>query len=204
MAPARILGPALALPALLITACSSTPEPATAGAATPTSASADPSAAPAVVRTPRLARTTAPGRCVSTALASRIGRAEGAAGHTYFALLLINRGHVTCLLDGYPGVSFTAGDDAHRVGAPGRRDGRYPPAPVRLAPGATAHVTVAVPSDYRVYDGETCRPAASTGLRIYPPGSTGSLLVRDPTTVCTNPALHYMSISVVRPGRDPD
>lgn len=100
-------------------------------------------------------------------------------------------------------MSFTAGTDAHQVGAPAQRDRRYRAAPVTLAPGASAHATVTV-ANYGLYDPSQCRPVASTGYRVYPPGFTRSLLIAAPGTVCSRPGVQDFEVTVVRRGTSPD
>lgn len=215
------------LPALTLTACSSPARP-TAGALTGAASSAAASPSPSASRTgaapptsaasqtdaatptdsttptPRPSTSSAgPSRCPASVLRASQGRAEGSAGHFHVALLLTNRGDVPCVLDGYPGVSFTAGSDAHQIGSPAQRDRRYPATPVTLKPGATGHATVTV-ANYGVYDESQCRPARSTGYRVYPPGSTGSLLVTAPGTVCSRPGVQEFGVTVVRTGSTPD
>jgi len=137
-----------------------------------------------------------PSRCVSSSLRASLGQSEGTAGSIYTALVLTNRGSVACTLDGYPGVSFTAGTDAHQVGSPAKRDNRYRAALLLLAPGATAHTTVKV-ADHSAYDPATCLAVPANGFRIYPPGS---LLVRAPQQVCSKPGVQGFEKSAVRRG----
>src|SRR5450759_2538482 len=70
-------------------------------------------------------------------------------------------------------------------------------------PGATVHVTVEV-ANYGNYDHQACQPEPATGYRIFPPGSTGSLLVSAPQTVCSKPGGQGFQTSVVRTGTIPD
>jgi Protein of unknown function (DUF4232) len=201
----------LAVPVVLaMTACSTSANPTTVvptSAATSTaSASRTSTTAPntipvAKVTTP--ATPIRPGRCVSSGLRASLGQSLGAAGTSYVALVLTNQSRVTCTLDGYPGVSFIAGTDAHQIGAPAHRDPRFSSAPVTLLPGATVHATVGV-ANYANYDLHACQPAQATGYRIFPPGSTGSLLVSAPQTVCSKPGVQSFQTSVVRTGTSPD
>lgn len=218
MKTAHPLGLALLL-VLALTACSSTnnatvapttgatssasPTPTTTPAATAHPTAAHPTAAPstAAPTTTRAQVTTSarPGRCVSSGLRASLGRGGAAAGTAYIALLLTNRSRVTCTLTGYPGVSFVAGTDAHQVGAPASRDRRFSATPVTLSPGATSHATIAV-ANFANYDQSACKPASATGYRIFPPGSTGSLLISAPQKVCSRPGVQSFQTSVVRTG----
>ena len=193
MKTTHALGLALLL-ALALTACSSSAN-RTTGA--PTTVAATAPTTGAQVTTP--ATPERPGRCVSSGLRASLGQSRGAAGTSYVALLLTNRSRLTCTLDGYPGVSFIAGTDAHQIGAPAQRDRRVGAAPVMLVPGATVHVTVGV-ANYGNYDQQACQPARATGYRIFPPGSTGSLLISAPQTVCSKPGVQSFQTSVVRTG----
>ena len=206
MKTAHVLGMAL-LPALALTACTS----ANTTTGTPTTVASSAATTAATTGTPATtgtqATTTATparlGLCVSSGLRASLGQSRGAAGTSYIALLLTNRSRVPCTLDGYPGVSFTAGTDAHQIGAPAQRDRRVGAAPVILVPGATVHVTVEV-ANYGNYDQQACQPEPATGYRIFPPGSTGSLLVSAPQTVCSKPGVQGFQTSVVRTGTIPD
>jgi hypothetical protein len=213
MKTTRVLGLALLL-ALAPTACSSSANRTTGAsvsAGTPT-ASARATSAPTTVaiaapttgsQITAPATPARPGRCVSSNLRASLGKSLGAAGHAYIALLLTNRSRVTCTLNGYPGVSFTAGTDAHQIGAPAQRDRRFGAAPVTLVPGATVHATIEI-ANYANYDQQACQPAQATSYRIFPPGSTGSLLISAPQTVCSKPGVQSFQTSVVRTGTSPD
>lgn len=143
----------LALVALGLTACSCSVNSTTGTAATATPATpaitaitatsmATVAAAKAQVVTP--AAPARPGRCVSSSLRASLGQSQGGAGTSQVALLLTNRSGLTCTLDGYPGVSFIAGADAHQIGAPAQPDLRVGATALTLLPGATVHVTIAV------------------------------------------------------------
>ena len=200
MKTAHVLGLALLL-ALALTACTSANS--TTGTPTTVASTATTTAAATGAQVTTPATPARPGRCVSSGLLASLGQSQGAAGHSYVALLLTNRSRVTCTLDGYPGVSFTAGTDAHQIGAPAQRDRRFGAAPVTLVPGATVHATVDV-ANYANYGQQACQPARATGFRIFPPGSTGSLFIGAPQTVCSKPGVQSFQTSVVRTGTIPD
>ena len=199
-----------ALLALVLTSCSSC---ANATTATPTAvatvaintahsagvATAIVTAAPTGAQASTSTTPARLGRCVSSDLRASLGQSLGAAGTLHIALLLTNGSRFTCTLDGYPGVSFTAGTDAHQIAAPAQRDSRFSAAPVVLAPGASAHVSVEV-ADYGNYGQQVCQPVQATGYRIFPPGSTGSLLIGAPQMVCSKPGVQSFQTSVVRTG----
>lgn len=109
--------------------------------------------------------------CSTKGLTAQLGPQQGAAGHLYLSLLLQNHTTGSCELQGYPGLSFTAGSDAHQIGSAAERDHRYPARQLVLAPGASAHTVVSI-AVAGVYDSQRCQLVQATGLRIYPPGST--------------------------------
>ena len=195
----------LALVALGLTACSCSVNSTTGTAATATTATpaitatsmATVAAAKAQVVTP--AAPARPGRCVSSSLRASLGQSQGGAGTSQVALLLTNRSGLTCTLNGYPGVSFIAGADAHQIGAPAQPDLRVGATALTLLPGATVHVTIAV-ADYGNYDQQTCAPSQATGYRIIPPGSGGSLILNAPQRVCSKPGVRGFGTSVMLPG----
>jgi Protein of unknown function (DUF4232) len=215
MKTTHVLGLALLL-ALALTACSSSANPTTGaptGAGTPTASASGASTTVATTaattapttgaRVSAPATSARPGRCVSSVLRASLGQSRAAAGTSYTALLLTNRSRVTCILDGYPGVSFVGGTDAHQIGASAQRDPRFGTAPpVTLASGATVQATVAVAA-FENYDQQVCQPARATGYRIFPPGSTGSLLISAPQSVCSKPGLQGFWTSAVRTGTIP-
>jgi hypothetical protein len=156
--------------------------------------------------TPAAVAPTAPtqqSRCVSSVLGASLGQSLGAAGTSHVSLLLTNRSKVACSLAGYPGVSFVGGSDMHQIGAPAQRDRRAGATPVILAPGATVHATVQV-AESGNYGPQGCQQVKATGYRIFPPGSTGSLLISAPQMVCSKPGVQAFQTSVVGSGTIPD
>jgi hypothetical protein len=111
-----------------------------------------------------------------------LGASEGTAGTTYRALVFTNTGGRTCTIQGFPGVSFVAGDDGHQVGEAAVRVGEKGPA-VTLTPGGTATSPVGF-VNVSVYDPATCGPTPVRGLRVYPPHERKSVFVPFETTGC--------------------
>ncbi len=97
-------------------------------------------------------------------------------------LVFRNTGGAPCVLDGYPGVAFVAGNEGTRVGPRAAIDG--PRARVRLAPGAvaTAPLRVRATTSYPEAD---CVPEQARGLRVAPPGGSGGTFVPRPGPVCS-------------------
>jgi hypothetical protein len=111
--------------------------------------------------------------------------------------VLTNTGRTSCVLRGFPGVSYV--DAAGRqVGAAADRTG---PAgvPMRLDPGAaaTAMLRTVHPGIQEGCDqpGQTTPVAA---LRVYPPANTTALrLPSSGVSACSNPAVHQLSVSTL-------
>jgi predicted metal-binding protein len=71
--------------------------------------------------------------CTSVDLEVSLGAAEGTAGQLHRALVFTNTGRHLCTIQGFPGVSYVAGDDGHQVGQAANRDG-LKGLPVTLTP----------------------------------------------------------------------
>ena len=108
-----------------------------------------------------------PAVCTVGDLTVTLGASEGTAGTMYRALVFTNSGGRTCVIQGFPGVSFVAGDDGHQVGEAAIRTGAKGPA-VILKPGATATAPVGF-RNITAFDPAVCEPTDVRGLRVYPP-----------------------------------
>ncbi|HET9256422.1 MAG TPA: DUF4232 domain-containing protein [Pseudonocardiaceae bacterium] len=126
----------------------------------------------------------APPVCRSADLTVTIAGGEGAAGHVYRTLRFTNHSDHTCVIQGYPGVSYVAGDDGHQVGSAAARDGGIGPR-VTLSPGRSAAAEVSF-TDVGVFDPAVCQPAPVRGLRVYPPDERADLYVPLPGTGCAS------------------
>lgn len=192
---------AAAAAALFLTGCgagtpqsqtSSTPAPSSATPASqPPSSSA--AAAPAA-STPAPAAPAAPAGpalCKAAGLTATTDSTGGAAaGSVYMQLILTNSGTEPCVLEGFPGVSLTAGADGEPIGAPAARD-TTPATEVLLEPGQAGAATLRY-TQARNYPDCTVVPAA--GFRIYPPEDTASLFVAQPRDACANPGINVLTI----------
>jgi hypothetical protein len=124
-----------------------------------------------------------PARCNSGDLRGSLTEPNGAAGSTYYMLVLTNTGTSSCLLQGYPGVSWVTGSSGQQVGAPAERQPGNAPALV-LAPGTSAQAVL------RVLDagnfGASCGLTPTDGLRVYPPNDYSALFISQAGEGCTN------------------
>ena len=172
--------------------CSSGSQHSAAGGSSTTSpaATTEPTASgtPIVAPTstvPTTATTPGPPRCATSVLAASLTGASGAAGSTYYTLVLANHGSAPCVLQGYPGVSFVTSAGGQQIGAAAARISGPAPS-VTVAPGrsAGAVLQISVASNF----GSGCQPALAAGLRVFPPDQTASSFVAQPDQTCANPA----------------
>jgi hypothetical protein len=148
---------------------------------------------------PDRTRPAGPRQCGSAELEVSLGATDGAAGTIYHALVFTNSGPRSCTIQGFPGVSFVAGDDGHQVGQAARRNGDKGPV-VTLVPGATATAPVGFVNVGAL--GPRCRPTPARGLRVYPPHNTAAEFVPLESTACagtTGPSTH-LTVGTVHPG----
>ncbi len=119
----------------------------------------------------------------------------GAAGSVYRTLVLTNASDQGCTVAGYPGVSSVDGS-GNQIGAPADRDGTAS-APVLLAPGGSATATLRQTNAQNY--GADCGLTPATGLRVYPPGATDSLVLPQALPACSAASIVLMTISPLQP-----
>jgi hypothetical protein len=180
------------IPTLGSTASSVEQQPSSEPTATPPPPSAEvppPPAPPAAVADK--------GDCKAASLKLSIGGGDAAAGTVYRQLVFTNIGTAPCVLQGFPGVSYVAGDDGHQVGPAAVRIGTKGEA-INLAPGASAAAPVGF-TQVRNYDEAACKPTAVRGLRVYPPQETASMFIPLVGTGCAgNPPGQQLSVQTIQ------
>jgi len=137
-------------------------------------------------------------QCNVNSLSLSLGGEEGAASHILRTLLFTNVSGSSCSMQGWPGVSFVAGDDGHQVGPAAERFGTSN-GPVILAPGGVASVL----TDSRspdVYDPNVCQPTDVRGFRVYAPNDTLALFVPLPAGSRACAAIQDLSVYPVQAG----
>lgn len=141
--------------------------------------------------------------CKSADLTLALGDSEGAAGTVWQALRFTNESSAPCVIQGFPGVSYVAGDDGHQVGAAAYRDGTKGSA-VTLSPGQTAYAAVGF-SQVGNYDPDECEPTEVRGLRVYPPQETRSMYIAAPGRGCANENVssYQLKVQTIRAGSGP-
>jgi len=178
--------------ALLGAACGSsapTVTPTRTVTVTATPASPPASASPA---------SSGPQPCATTNLKLAVGQPNGAAGTIFYPLDFTNTGSAACTMYGYPGVAFVSSPGGSVIGAPASR--RSPPVPtlITVAPGATAHATLAV-SD--VVIGNNCvHKVQVKWVQVYPPDQFSALFAGLNRQGCADKSLVTMGVTAVTSG----
>ena len=121
-------------------------------------------------------------------------QASAASGTTYYPLEFTNTGGYTCSLSGYPVVSAISRAGV-RLGSPAGR-GLLTAAPrVVLAPGATAHTTLAY-HDRLVSTGGGCGPVEEAfELRVYLAGQDHATYAAFGDQACSHAGPVYLTIT---------
>jgi hypothetical protein len=172
------------------------PPPPSSPESPPANPEPEPAPAPVPAPTPAPAPS---GECKAAELELSIGRGDAAAGTHYRPLRFTNKGGRSCVIQGFPGVSYVAGDDGHQVGPAAFREGAKG-APITLAPGQTAFATVGF-VQVRNFDEAVCKPTAVRGLRIYPPHDTAAMFLPLEGTGCAgDPPGHQLTVRTVDNG----
>lgn len=181
-----------------------------AGCATPNSAPTTDSASASTTSTSTSTSTPRPtgtgtatatpieGQCDTTKLTGSIGKGGGgAAGSVEVTLVLTNNGSTQCSLQGWPGVSFVGDGNGTQLGKAADLDRSTPHPTVVLQPGGTAQAPLRITQALN-YPEADCGPKPADGFRVYPPGSTESLFVKDSDfTACTSDSIGLLQVGAL-------
>ena len=191
---------------LALSACGSGGTTPAASTSTPSSSE---SPTPATTTTVSSATTSTPsspvaapvdnGLCKAGDVKLSLGQGDAGAGSVYRPLLITNASSKSCLIQGFPGVSYVAGEDGHQVGKDAFREGTKGNA-VKLDPGQTAAADIQF-VNVRNYDPATCQPTPVKGLRIYLPQETASNFVPADGTGCASTKIpgNQLAVKTVHP-----
>lgn len=142
--------------------------------------------------------------CKAGSLRLSFGGSDAAMNQRYTVLRFTNKGNRSCVIVGFPGVSYVGGDDGRQIGAPAQRNGGIRPQ-ITLAPGQVASTVIHSVNGGVLPD---CQQADARGYRIYPPDDTASRYLPFPggdLQVCANPSDPQLDVSSIKPGAgDPD
>ena len=138
------------------------------------------------------------GQCATSSVTGTIGQGGGgAAGSVEVTLILTNNGSSQCSLQGWPGVSFVGDGNGTQLGNPADFDRSTPHATVVLRPGGTAQAPLKIVQAMN-YPEADCKPQKADGFRVYPPGSTESLFVKDDNvTACTTTTVTLLTVGAL-------
>jgi hypothetical protein len=139
--------------------------------------------------------------CATSQLDLVAGTPNSGAGSVFVPLEFTNTGDETCAILGYPGVSLVSADTDEQIGAPATRGPEHgEPTMLELSPGDTATADLRI-TRAENYPTETCDPAPTSGLRVYPPNQRASLfLPYENVTGCANEEVTLLSVTVVYEG----
>ena len=182
----------LAVAATISSACSSSHQPSAGSTTTATSSTSVPP--PSSPSTSTTASTVAssttsttgpsgPQACSSSQLSGSLASPNGAAGTTYYFLVLRNTGSTTCTLTGYPGVSFLTGQGGSQVGAAADRNpGTANRLQIPAGGSAKAELGITDATNY----GAACGITNVGGLQVFPPNQTAAIFVAHQDKACSN------------------
>jgi hypothetical protein len=174
----------------------STPAPPAASSSAPSSGSASGSASAVTSSAPS---STGPASwCTLGDLRLHLSNGNGAAGTDYYRLRMTNTSASPCRTGGYGGVSLVARPDGPPLGAPAVRTMPGLKRVFTLAPGASASAVLAI-TVAENYPRSRCHPAPATGLRVYPPDETHSVVLPIRTTGCSATSVHLLRLQPYSP-----
>lgn len=141
------------------------------------------------------------GQCDTGDLSGTIGKGGGgAAGSVEVTIVLTNNGSKECSLQGWPGVSLVGDGNGTQLGAAAELDRSTPHPTVVLQPGGTAQAPLKITQALN-YPEADCKPKPADGFRVYPPGSTESLFVKDAgVTACTSESVSLLTVGALVAG----
>lgn len=141
---------------------------------------------------------TALSACGTAALSASLGQPSGAAGTTYYFLLVKNVSTHACTVYGYPGVSLVESASGAQVGRSATRVTAQEQT-VTLEPGASARAILGV-AVAQNYPTSTCQPTKVGGLLVYPPNQSSALYVSAPNLYgCASRSVSLLTIEPFAP-----
>jgi uncharacterized protein DUF4232 len=139
--------------------------------------------------------------CKAGNLKLSLGAGDGAgAGSVYPAVQFTNVSKISCVLAGFPGISYVGGNDGHQVGAAATRTGGIG-SQITLRPGAMA-AAVVKEANTGNFDATDCQPVGVRGFRVYAPDDTTAMFLpfSGEKTACANTRDGQLSVETVKSG----
>lgn len=118
----------------------------------------------------------------------------GAAGSVYSHLRFTNTGSTTCVMTGWPGVSYVGSGNGTQIGSPADRTGSA--TVISLKPGAVAEAQLKESAAGN--EDADCIVTPADGLRVYSPNTKAAVFLPHTVEACAAPSKHLMTIGPVR------
>jgi hypothetical protein len=128
----------------------------------------------------------------------KLGLAQGTSNTTYQVIDFTNRGSLSCILDGYPGVNLAGGTPVAPIGLPAAHNDFAKAKEIVLQPGAVANALLQI-TDARTYSTAKCGPVQAQYLVIYLPDNATAVKLAYGTTACSR-AVQMLQVSGVSDG----
>lgn len=143
----------------------------------------------------------AAGTCPTSALKVTLdmSAAGAATGSSFVPLQFENVSASSCMLPGYPVVSFAAAASGPQIGPAAVEQATGSPAPLVLAPGHYAHSWLQI-LDAANFPARTCKPVTARGFRVAIAGSASAAFVARSVSTCSQTE-HGSTILAVFPVR---
>ncbi|QMU67603.1 DUF4232 domain-containing protein [Streptacidiphilus sp. P02-A3a] len=133
--------------------------------------------------------------CASSQLSVAQVNPSVGAGQYYSTLVFTNTSGGSCVMTGYPGVSYVVANGV-QSGNPAVRAGGTA-STVTLAPGGKADAVLHDSNGISGYSPQQCRLTPALGLRIYPPDNKAALFLPWSTSHCAGLSIHPLSIGPI-------
>lgn len=131
-------------------------------------------------------------------LSVKLGLAQGTSNTTYQVIEFTNRGRLSCILDGYPGVNLAGGTPLAPIGLPAAHSDFSKVKEIVLQPGAVANALLQI-TDASDYSSAKCGPVQAQYLIIYLPDNAAEVKLAYGTTACSR-AVQMLQVSGVSVG----
>ena len=128
----------------------------------------------------------------------KLGLAQGTSNTTYQVIDFTNRGSLSCILDGYPGVNLAGGTPVAPIGLPAAHNDFAKAKEIVLQPGAVANALLQI-TDAHTYSTAKCGPVQAQYLVIYLPDNAAAVKLAYGTTACSR-AVQMLQVSGVSDG----
>jgi hypothetical protein len=163
--------------------------PASSSASSPSAASTSSAAA----------SSSGPAPCRTSGLKVTLGPGEGAAGSTFFPLMIKNVSTKPCRTGGFGGVSLVAKPNGKPIGSPADRTQQGSVKPIVLQRGQVATATLQL-TNAENFPTSKCNPMQAAGFRVYPPNETHSAFVAHTAPACSSTKVHLLTLRPYRAG----